>query len=172
MKIEAEQIKVEKLSGEHDLQAFNCGDSDLDSFLRKDALTYQKELVSNTYLCIYDGRMIAYFSLSADSVRLDEVDREKFKARGIGVMDFPAVKVGRLAVNKRYQRRGIGKFVMNLATGKAALLSKSIGCRLLTVDAHPQATKFYEKLGFKPIRRYKKKNPVMYLDIITITRSR
>jgi len=60
---------------------------------------------------------------------------------------------------------------MNLAVGKAVGLSKGIGCRLVTVDAYPQAINFYKKLGFKPIKKYKRRNAVMYLDILSVANS-
>lgn len=168
MKVDTSKIELGSIDFISDLSAFDCGDKDLNAFLKEDALKYDRELLSTTYLFFYRNKVIAFCSLSADSVNLDEEEREKFRQKGIIIGDYPALKIGRLAVGNNYQKSGVGGFIIDLIVGKSLRLSKDIGCRLVTVDAYPQAIEFYEKLGFKPIKRYKRRNAVMYLDILSV----
>ena len=61
---------------------------------------------------------------------------------------YPALKIGRLAVNEEYAGAGIGTFILDSI--KYAFTSvKRLGCRFITVDALNSATEFYERNGFK-----------------------
>jgi len=48
-------------------------------------------------------------------------------------------------------------------------VSEIIGCRYVTVDSKPESIKFYEKVGFKIVEKYKSNEfPKMYLDLYPI----
>ena len=63
--------------------------------------------------------------------------------------DYPAVKIGRLAVGKNFQSSGeqwgsqIIEFIKNWMIDH-----NKTGCRFLTVDAYKQAVAFYQKNDF------------------------
>lgn len=58
------------------------------------------------------------------------------------------MKIGRLAVDQRYARQGIGQLILDNI--KYALTNKPrFGCRVLTVDAYAEAVSFYERCGFR-----------------------
>ena len=54
------------------LNSFNCGDKDLNEFLKKDALEYEKNLLAKTYLLITkkSKKIIAFYSMLNDKVSL------------------------------------------------------------------------------------------------------
>ena len=60
----------------------------------------------------------------------------------------PSVKVGRLAVSKRYKGQNWEKQIILLLKEWFAHDNKT-GCRYITVDALRTAQGFYEKCGFK-----------------------
>ena len=61
----------------------------------------------------------------------------------------PAVKIGRLAIDKTYKGKGLGKMIMQNLMDECIELNKKIACRLITVDAYKGALTFYQKLGFE-----------------------
>jgi hypothetical protein len=63
---------------------------------------------------------------------------------------YPAVKIGRLGVNIKYQRNHIGTHLLNI-TKEFFLSHNRTGCRFLTVDAYSDSitTSFYMNNGFQ-----------------------
>jgi hypothetical protein len=60
------ELSFDVLSNEFDLSKFDCGDADINAFLKDDALDYQKEKLANTYIFHFDYKPIAFFSLLND----------------------------------------------------------------------------------------------------------
>jgi len=89
---------------------------------------------------------------------------------------FPCIRIARLAVDIRFERQGVGRFLLSVAIGKAISISNEIGCRYITVDSKPESLGFYEKHNFKIVKKYMhSKYPKMYLDmypIATLMRSK
>lgn len=137
------------------LGAFKCKEEDLNDFLINDSKDYQKELLSKTYLVIHKATkdISAYFSLLNDVVKFEETEKTTRNRINRKIPNskrrshYPAVKLGRLAVDARYADQGIGKYVLdNLKY--IFTHSNRTGCRFLTVDALSSATSFYEHNGF------------------------
>jgi len=152
MEIDINKLKVCKLSPIYDLSIFDCGDNDLNEFLREDALKHQNSLIATTLLFIYEEKIIGYASLCSDSVKL--IKEEKLKIRdeiGYKYGDYPAVKVARLAVQKEYQGKDVGTKILNYIVGSVVFNSEKIASRFLTVDAYleEKVINFYEKYGFE-----------------------
>ncbi|GBR77418.1 hypothetical protein RDn1_077 [Candidatus Termititenax dinenymphae] len=128
--------------------SFDCGDQDLNEFFLKDAIPHKKELVGVTYF-FYDEKnkkALCFFTVSNDAVRTDDFKDEL--PDGKKYRFYPAVKIGRFGVDKKYQRSGIGtqqmKFIKHFFTQE-----NKTGCRFLTVDAYNDGTpEFYLKNGF------------------------
>ncbi len=131
---------------------FSCGDTDLDDFLRSDALRLQEQDVTRTFTAMYTGELAGYVALLVDAIELKSGERKKL---GLSHQDHPvvpALKVARLAVAMSLRNQGLGKELMRFALAKVRLLARHSGCRLLTVDAYPDAIEFYRRLGFVPNR--------------------
>lgn len=127
---------------------FDCGDPDLNEFIKTDARNHQAGKIAQTYLLIQGTKIVCYFCLSTDSIQLGESESRKFRSKGFGYPSFPALKIGRLAVAKEFQRAGIGRMAVLAAQGAASNVQAFAGCRFLTVDAKPGAFGFWERLGF------------------------
>lgn len=109
-----------------------------------------------TYLLesVEDNATVAYYSLLSDKISFIPGDKSVWNKLNRNIPNpkrrrsYPAVKIGRLAVNEVYTGCGIGTFVLDNI--KYALTSiRRIGCRFITVDALDSATSFYEKNGFR-----------------------
>ncbi|MEX6686592.1 GNAT family N-acetyltransferase [Danxiaibacter flavus] len=149
------------ISRETLLPAFDCGDDDLNDFFQEDAINYASAHLAKTFMVLNQHRkMIAYFSLFNDSLRVEEISftsanqRKAFlKKRGIPyekrhLKSFGAIKIGRLAVDKNLHNKGIGQEILNYIISIAIECNKSCACKFLIVDAKKKATTFYLKNGF------------------------
>ncbi|MCX6227097.1 MAG: GNAT family N-acetyltransferase [Bacteroidia bacterium] len=171
-----EQFAFSRLKPTTAIKPFDCDNQDLNDFLLQDAVNHMKELLAITYLWEDESETVAYFSVLNDSIRHGDTTISKlrkilkimpFKKRGYP--SHPAVKVGRLAVNKKHQSQGIGSELMDYIKGYF-LDNNKTGCRFITVDAdnNPRTTNFYKTNGFDYLTSTdeKKKNRLMYFDLI------
>jgi GNAT superfamily N-acetyltransferase len=140
---------LSKRLGKGDNYTFDCGDKDLTDFFHTDAIPHQREMISITYF-FYDELMksaIAFFTVLNDAVRTDPFKTELPPGKEYSF--YPAVKIGRFGVDKKYQHEGIGSQMMEFIKRLFIYESKS-GCRFLTVDAYnkPEILNFYLKCNF------------------------
>ena len=148
-------MKIEHLSLEHQVNTFDCGDSDLNDFLQNDAILFFEKRIASTYVLEDNGQIIAYFSLLNDKVsKLDATGSswkrlKKLFPHSKHFSSYPAIKIGRLAVDKKYEGKGVGRKLMNRIKEDLRETSKASAFRFLTVDAYLSAVPFYEKNGFK-----------------------
>ncbi len=148
-RLEIGELTVVPLNSDFRLENFDCGDRDLNEFLRHDALAYDEKMLAKTYVAVFRGEVAGFFSICADAIRLSKAERlEEF---GIAKPhpDYPALKIARLAVSIHKRGQGIGRFMATYAIGKAIEISRQAGCRYVTVDAYPEQATFYgQKCGF------------------------
>ena len=166
------QLRIEKLS-EDNIRftgEFDCGDCDLNEFLKEDAVHYQKGKIAVTYLCFYSEVLVGYYSLSNDAIEIKGKTKkilDKLKKRQ---KTYPAIKIGRIGIDKKFSRMRIGTKIINVVLGTALIQSDSVGCRYICVDAYnqPGVVAFYENNNFRKIKSKTKeeKTLLMYRDII------
>lgn len=152
--IDLEKIQFKRLTGESDVSDFDCGDSkeeeDLNDFLKNDALNHQNKRMGNTQLVHYKNKVVAFFTLMMDKVHLSEKEKKKVDLKEFGYTYLPALKVGRFAVDRRYQHKGVGPYLIKVITGLAlAEDSEYPACRFITVDSYVSKVPWYEGLGFE-----------------------
>jgi len=161
-------LSLELLNETHNIAAFDCGNHDLNDFLKEDALPNQKDRLSVTRLIFRDNNLAGFFTITPDTLHKGRVDLSD-KIVDYPYEKYPAIKLARLAVDKRYQQQGIGKELLLSFFRIANLLSLKSGGRYLTVDAKSTALPFYEYFGFRPVLSKKIEDIVpMYLDICDI----
>ena len=142
---------------------FDCGDEDLNEFLLEDSFINIDNSLSKIYLCLYENKVVAFFSLSADSIKINE----KLE---IAYRTYPAIKIGRLAVHKDFQGMHIGSILIDWVVGFCLELRKDIGVRFISVDAYnrEKIISFYNYNLFEalqPERKKNKNNMPMYRDL-------
>ncbi|MBP1945711.1 GNAT family N-acetyltransferase [Methanobacterium petrolearium] len=161
-KISPEELTVEKLSRNHDLASFHCGDDDLDEFILQDALPQRKDRLNQTYICRYHGEIIAFFTVSADSIKINKNDKKRI---GVNYPAFPSIKIGRLAVHEDHKRKNVGSILIMYAVGLALELGEKVGVRFISVDAYQGIEKFYEKNYFVELAECEDRHVAMYTDL-------
>lgn len=143
---------------------FDCGDEDLNEFLLKDSFDNINNKLSIIFLCYFQKELVGFFTLSADSIKINN----KLK---INYRTYPAVKIGRFAVSKDYQNQSIGSLMINWIIGFCRYLSNYVGIRFLSVDAYnnEKTIRFYENNLFvkleSVINKKNSKNIPMYRDL-------
>jgi GNAT superfamily N-acetyltransferase len=174
-KIDPKQLRIEKIASHHseDIENFESSLPELKNFLVEDAHDNQEKNISTTYLWFYnpENRLVAYITILSDSIRIHGTKLGKsFIEDGILYKTMPGMKIGRLSVDKRYERRGIGAQTILFALSRALELNERIGCRFLIVDAKPDSVHFYRKLGFEILKEREKGTIPMYYDLTNLVK--
>lgn len=144
-----------QLSPDTEIRPFKCSEEDLNGFLFEDAKPFQKELLAVTYLLEdpVENITVAYFSLLADKISFNPDEKSVWNKLNRNIPNlkrrrsYPAIKIGRLAVNELAVGNGVGTFVLD-SIKYAFTHVKRLGCRFITVDALKSAAAFYERNGF------------------------
>lgn len=170
--IKPEEIKIEIIDGNHKVDLFQSYEKELVDFLREDAFENQKQRLSVTFLWFYEEKLVSYVTLLNDKINLEGDLKEFFKEKGIHYKSLPALKIGRLCVDDRFLRQGLGKLMILSAIQIANGINKNkAGCRFITLDAkrNPDpkldSIHFYKKMGFKSLKERIKGTTPMYLDL-------
>ena len=140
---------VEKLQREHLLDGFDCGEEDLNRFLKRQAWHNQQANSAQTYVLAKDLQVFGYYSLAAGSVTHDEAT-ERLK-KGQGRRPIPVIPLARLAVDVSIHGKGLGAALLKDALLRSAQAASTIGARALLVHAkNDRAKAFYEHFDFEP----------------------
>lgn len=139
------------------------GDKDLEDFFHNQAMPFSMEKLGQTY-CVIDNNgeeaeLVAFFTVSNDSIKTTFIPKKavnKIERKIPGrkhLHTYPAVLIGRLGVNKKYQGPEffIGQQVINYIKIWFSDDDNKTGCRFLVVDAYnkEKVLKFYERNKFK-----------------------
>ena len=148
-------MELVKLTSSHDVSQFDCGDDDLNEFLRDNALNFTEKRIANTYVLEDNGRIATFFCLLNDKVSQQEAANNKWKKlkkgfpEGKQFSSYPAIKIGRFAVSSLYRGLNLGTILMDKIKKMLNSNSYYSAFRYLTVDAYISAVEFYEKNKFK-----------------------
>lgn len=139
---------IEPLGEEHLLDGFDSGESSLDEWLVQWAKRNQAAGFSRTYVIAEEERAVAFCTLSSFTIwRADATGR----ARRQSPPQIPAVLLGRLAVDRRFQRHGLGAALLRHAMEMTIVAAEAVGIRLLVVNAlNEEAAGFYRRFGLEP----------------------
>lgn len=111
----------------------------LNEFIKKDALKYNQNNLSRTTIFVRNGVCIAYYSLAMNAIKEQRINVEE---EYLILKSYPALFLTRFAVDKRYQKSGIGKTILN-AIVKNAYKNQEVAARFLFLDAYPESISWY-----------------------------
>lgn len=141
------QFVVEPLSQKHDRNHFDCGVEDLNHFIKHYALQNQRKHFVRTYVCCNGDKIIGYYSLAFGSVNKENAPETL--TRGMGKYQVPAIILGRLAIDKNYQKQGFGMALLKNAVLRAKQAEQIGGLRVIVVHSRDTAAQaFYAEYGF------------------------
>jgi len=111
----------------------------LNIFLKKYAYQNQYQyFVGVTYVIHENIRVIGYITISASSIKKVSLDVKKTYD------DIPVLRIGRLAVDRKYQGKRIDERLLKFGIEKALELKEHYGCVGIVVDAKEDAIDFYQ----------------------------
>jgi GNAT superfamily N-acetyltransferase len=135
------------LTPEHRLSEFDCGDDTLNRWLTTKASHNQVEGASRTWVVTVDDRVVAYYASSTAVILRAEATKRAARNQPDPV---PAVLLGRLAVDTKYQGQGLAAALLKHFIVKALDVAEVIGVRVLLVHAKDAtAASFYARYGFE-----------------------
>ena len=138
----------ELLGDDHQVEAFESGEPVLDDWLKRRARTNQASGASRTYVACEGKRVVAYYALASGAIAQSAVPG---RFRRNMPDPIPVVVLARLAVDRNYQGRGLGRALFRDAGHRVAHAADTIGIRGIVVHAiSEEARKFYIALGFDP----------------------
>ncbi len=133
--------------GRHNRDRFDSGEPILDEWLRRYAGQNRRRDTAATWVITTpDDVVVAYAS-----VAMTGIDRSAAPAGLIkGAPDpVPALLLGRLAVDRRYAKLGVGTALTAHVLATAAELNQKAACRAVVVTAlNSSARTWWERLGF------------------------
>ncbi|MBW8078019.1 MAG: GNAT family N-acetyltransferase [Gallionella sp.] len=160
-------ITIQLLGATHHRTGFDCGESALNDFLLRQAGQQQRRGFGKTYVAIADDGVTVkgFVTVSAGQIATASLAAQAKLPR----YPAPILRIGRLAVDKRHQGKGIAQDLLAFALRMAVEFSQRVGLYAVLVDAkHEQAKSYYLKLGFIACVD----NPLcLYLPIATLEQS-
>lgn len=144
-------LRIEPLGSHHDRAAFFCGEPALDRYIRQQASQDARRRVAQVFVAAAEKpeQIAGYYTLSAASFEKDQLPEAL--AKRLPHYPVPAAVIGRLAVDNRYQRQGLGEMLLLDAIHRVIEAGKVVGVYAVVVDAkNNRAREFYERYGFKP----------------------
>ena len=160
--------RFEELDG---VENFDCGDEALNSYLKRYAWTNQrKSSIGVTYVAIEEDApptVLGYFTLAMASVPRDAFPKKY--VRGLPPYDLPLILLARLAVDRRFARRGLGHALISEALLISVRVADEVRCRCIITDAYRDRVSWYSRYGFVPIESGARSGPQrMFLDMRTV----
>jgi GNAT superfamily N-acetyltransferase len=140
-------IPPERLNSGHRIDSFDSGNAQLDDWLKRRALKNELEGASRTYALCAGESVVAYYCLANGAI-VQTTDTGGVRRN---MPDpIPVMVIGRLAVDRQWQRQGIGRALLRDAILRTLQAAEIAGIRAILIQAISQEAKqFYEKCGFK-----------------------
>jgi GNAT superfamily N-acetyltransferase len=134
------------LAAHHQLDDFDSGEESLDQWLKRRARGNQSSGATRTFVVCEESRVAGYYALASGAVTLKQVPG---RFRRNMPDPIPVVILARLAVDRSWQGRGLGRALFCDAALRVLQASDIIGIRGIVVRAiSEEARQFYVALGF------------------------
>ena len=141
-------LPPEPLAVHHDFGDFDSGERSLDDWLRRRARANQVSGASRSYVVCQNQLVIGYYALASGVVT---VENAPGRFRRNMPNPIPVAVLARLAVDRNWQGRGIGRALFRDAAQRVAQAADAIGIRGIVVHAISEAARnSYVSLGFDP----------------------
>lgn len=137
-------VPIDKM---YDRSTFDSGSEALDRYFREHVTQDVKRRVTACFVALSrDGRIAGYYTLSSASIYLGDLP-VKLAKKLPRYPSIPAVRMGRLAVDRTFQGQGLGGAL--LADALIRIIRSEIAAYALIVDAKDKkAANFYRHHGF------------------------
>ena len=133
---------------------FECGHEHLDDYIRRYASQDVRRNVARVFVVTPENKpqhLTGFYTLSAGSVSCSSLPASI--ARKLPRYPVPVAMIGRLAVDKKFQGKGLGSILLADACQKISQASAVLAVAGIIVDAKDDAAiSFYKNFGFIPLQ--------------------
>jgi GNAT superfamily N-acetyltransferase len=143
------RLIIEPLGKRHDRAGFSCGVAELDAYLKRLAGQDVRRRIAQVFVCTEEGSeiVLGFYTLSALSIDLSALPEDY--ARKLPRHPVPAALIGRLAVDRSGQGKGVGRLLLADAIQRTLGASEQVAVHAIVVDAKGEAARrFYLAHGF------------------------
>ena len=141
-------FQIIPLNSTHRKTDFECGKNLMDDYFHKQASQDIKRRLAACFVLAEDTLVKGYYTLSNSSIQ-KELLPEEIQKKLPSYSNLPVTLLGRLAVDKRFHKKGLGEIMLIDALKRSLEVSTSIGSMAVIVDPlDDDARKFYSKYGF------------------------
>lgn len=142
---------IELLDKKHNREAFDCGKELLTHYLKTQAGQDIKRKLSACFVLSENetNAIQGYYTLSNNSIPLSSFPEPIQKKLPQSYTSVPTTLLGRLAIDKNHQGKGIGKILLIDALKRSYEISQEMGSFAVVVDPIDKgAEAFYRKYDF------------------------
>ena len=139
-----------------EIEGFSCGARDLDDFLKTEEVQeYAEQGYGKTTIVWQNGDLVGYYTVGYGELSAEELKRGRRRHKMSALPgrfieeNMPAVKIGRVAVDRRHQKKGIGRVIV--AKIMDDTMNTPSSPLLVVTRANPGSIGFWERCGFIPV---------------------
>jgi GNAT superfamily N-acetyltransferase len=138
---------------QHDRAVFDCGDPDLNLYLRRYARQNHESGGAKCFVAApvaAPTRILGFYTLSPASIAFARTPA--LAKKGLARYDVPVFRLGRLAVDRTAQGRMLGGALLLRAADRCIRVAQEVGGVALLIDAkNERAARWYESYGALPM---------------------
>jgi GNAT superfamily N-acetyltransferase len=146
--------RIRSLDATIDTVNFQCGSEPLEDYIRRYASQDARRNIARVFVATAENnpqQLAGFFTLSAGSVSCSSLPASL--ARKLPRYPVPVALIGRLAVDKAFQGKGLGSILLADACNKVLQASSVLAVAGIIVDAKDdEAISFYAHFGFIPLQ--------------------
>lgn len=150
--MEATEYAVEPLAAHHDRTVFDSGSVPLDHYFRHQAGQDARNRVARCFVLrhLASEHVAGYYTLNAYGISPSDLP-PAIAHRLLRYPLIPAILLGRLAIDRRFQGQKLGRRLLLSALARAMASSTEVAAFAVIVDALDEAARrFYERYDFQP----------------------
>ncbi len=132
-----------------DRQSFDCGEERLNRYLRERATQDIRRKLNRVFVVRKErkDKIISFYTLAATMIEPANLSAKHVKR--LPQRPIPAALLGKLAVDRAWQNKGIGKHLLANAIRRIQTVEKEMGLHVLVVDPlTDDLARFYVSVGF------------------------
>jgi GNAT superfamily N-acetyltransferase len=141
--------REEAIGRSHDRKSFDCGEPALNEYLERFARQNNESGGAKTLVAVGPDdptTILGYYSLCPAS--LEYARTPELVRRGLGRYDVPVFRLGRLAVDRSLQGRGLGGQLLLSAGARCCRVASQVGGVALLIDAkNERSAAWYASYG-------------------------
>jgi len=149
----ADAVRLQAISRAHDRDAFDCGDTVLNTFLRSHARKSHVQGGAKTFLAVADAgskQILGFYSISPASIAFNRTP--ELIRHGLARHEVPVFRLARLAVDRSIQGCGMGGQLLLSAGRRCLQVASQVGGIVILINAkNERVAQWYSDYGAVPL---------------------